>query len=268
MLPPPKIEKRWTCIAHYEATTLTAQLSSYFNEPGVYFPVFLFPGVSQAFQEVRRRTAISAKSWEARSDPHQQLPCADPAEPDHLARIERRCAILPPSGSSGSTCSSWSIRRTELLKLPFVAGTGQPFKCKHSEAIHGLIAAKRERRPLAFDDSLRLCPPNKRSAATGLVVIENNFEVSEVAIANYAASIGADVRDRRSDRPPGDTKPPATASNMVQRPIEPGAQSIRRKITRSCKGHRLHAVRVRDFLHNRPPLWLNLTKHHSVHSCP
>jgi hypothetical protein len=50
--PGPKIETRWVCIAASNQTRLAAQLSSYFNDPGVYFPVFEFPDLKRAHEEV------------------------------------------------------------------------------------------------------------------------------------------------------------------------------------------------------------------------
>jgi hypothetical protein len=193
LLPPPKIEKRWTCIAHYEATALAAQLSSYFNEPGVYFPVFLFPGVSQAFQEVPTTDGYFGQVIGKRAATHIN---------NCLAQIQpNRIILLGLSDDAQSyvravlPANMLIVVNTEeeLLKLPFVARAGQPFKCKRSEAIHGLIAAKRERRPLAFDDNAPALAAKQTIGANGLVVIENDFQVSEVAIANYATSIGADI---------------------------------------------------------------------------
>ncbi len=193
MLPPPKIEKRWTCIAHYKATALAAQLSSYFSKPGVYFPVFLFPGVSQAFQEIPTKDGYFGQVIGKRAATHIN---------NCLAHIQpNRIILLGLSDDAQSYVRAVLPANTlvvvnteeELLKMPFAAETSQPFKCKHSEAIQGLITAKRERRPLAFDDSAPALPAKQTMGSNGLVVIENDFEVSEVAIANYATSIGADV---------------------------------------------------------------------------
>jgi hypothetical protein len=193
LLPPPKIESRWTCIAHYEATALAAQLSSYFNEPGVYFPVFLFPGVGQAFQEVPSRDGYFGQVIGKRAAIHINN-CLAQIQPDFTILLGLSDdaqsyirAVLP--------AEKLIVINTEeeLLKLPFAAGAGEPIKCKPAEAIHGLIAAKRERRPLAFDDRAPALPAKQIVGASGLMVVENEFEVSEVAIANYAASIGADV---------------------------------------------------------------------------
>jgi hypothetical protein len=48
----PTIETRWVCIAASERTRLAAQLSSYFNDPGVYFPVFQFPNLDRPDEEI------------------------------------------------------------------------------------------------------------------------------------------------------------------------------------------------------------------------
>jgi len=172
---------------------LAAQLSSYFNEPGVYFAVLLFPGVSQAFQEVPSKDDYFGQVIGKRAAIHINN-CLAQIQPDFIILLGMSDdaqsyirAVLP--------AEKLIVINTEeeLLKLPFVAGAGEPVKCKPREAIQGLIAAKRERRRLAFDDSAPALPAKQIVGASGLVVIENDFEISEVAIANYAASIGADV---------------------------------------------------------------------------
>jgi len=80
----------------------------------------------------------------------------------------------------------------ELLALPFAAAS-DPLKCKPSQAIEGLIAAKAATRPLAFADNAPDLPPRLLRGKKGLVFLENPAEVGEVSIINYAASIDADI---------------------------------------------------------------------------
>lgn len=69
----------------------------------------------------------------------------------------------------------------ELLALPFAA-TSEPLKCKPSQAIEGLIAAKAATKPLVFADDAPDLPSRLLRGKKGLVFLENPAEVGEVAI--------------------------------------------------------------------------------------
>ena len=80
----------------------------------------------------------------------------------------------------------------EFLALPFLTNT-EPMKCKPRQAINGLVAAKLAKRPLAFSEDAPDFPARQLTGKKGLILLERNAGVSEVAIVNYAASIDADI---------------------------------------------------------------------------
>jgi len=189
----PKIETRWICIAGSEQTQLAAQLSSYFSDPGVYFAIFQFPKLDRPYEEAPTRdgyfTQILGKraaTWINNSLAHIQ--------PDRIillglsdASASYLRAILP--------AEKFIVVNTEaeLLELPFAEGKPEPLICKPHQAIEGLLGAKSQGVPLAFSDSAPDFPLRKLDGDSGLVLLENTFDISEVAIINYAASIDADI---------------------------------------------------------------------------
>ena len=193
MTPGPKIETRWVCIAASEQTQLAAQLSSYFNDPGVYFPVFQFPDLDRNHEEALTKdgyfTQIIGKraaTWINNS----------------LARIQPdRIILLGLSDASASYLRAVLPAEklivvnteTELLALSFAAGKPEPLTCRPSQAIEGLLRAKSQRVPLAFSENAPDLPSKKLDGKSGLILLENAFDIGEVATINYAASIDADV---------------------------------------------------------------------------
>lgn len=193
MIPAPKIETRWVCIAASDQTRLAAQLSSYFNDPGVYFPVFQFPDLDKPHEEVLakdgyltqiigERTAIWINNSLVRIRPDRiiLLGLSD-ASASYLR------AVLP----AGKLVVVQT--ENELRALPFTASKLEPVTCKPSQAVEGLLRAKSQKVPLAFSDSAPDLPCQKLDGKSGLILLENAFDIGEVATINYAASIDADV---------------------------------------------------------------------------
>jgi CHAT domain len=188
----PKIEKRWACIAAVDQTILAAQLSSYFNEPGTYFPLFEFPKADRPYQEIPTRDGYFAQIIGKRAATHIN---------NCLAQIQPESIILLGLTEIAQTYIRAIIpehkliivnRESELLALPF-ASASETFKCKPSQAIEGLMAAKATKKPLAFSEDAPDLPSRLIRGKKGLVVLENPAEVGEVSIINYAASIDADI---------------------------------------------------------------------------
>jgi hypothetical protein len=187
------METRWACIAASDQTRLAAQLSSYFNDPGIYLAVFEFPDLDRPHEEVLGRdgyfTQIIGKrvvTWVNNSLARIQ--------PDHIillglsdASASYIHAVLP--------AERLVVVDTEaqLLALPFAAGKPEPLKCKPSQAIEGLLRAKSQNVPLAFSENAPDLPCQKLDGKAGLILLENAFDIGEVATINYAASIDADV---------------------------------------------------------------------------
>lgn len=189
----PKIETRWVCIAASEQTRLAAQLSSYFNDPGVYFPIFQFPNLDRPHEDVLTKDGYFAQILGKRAATWIN---------NSLARIQpHRIILLGLSGASASylhavlPAEKIILVNTEadLLALPFAKGKPEPLMCRPRQAIEGLLRAKSQRVPLAFSDNAPELPCQNLAGKSGLILLENTFDISEVAIINYADSIDADV---------------------------------------------------------------------------
>lgn len=181
------------CIAGTDQTLLAAQLSSYFNEPGTYFAMFEFPDADRPCEEVPQKDGYFAQILGKR---------AATAINNCLAYIQPASIIL-----LGLSTAAQSYLRAilpeqklltinsevELLALPFATGAPKPLKCKPSQSIQGLIAAKLAKKPLAFADDAPSMPTRQLHGKKGLIVVENPAEVGEVTIVNYATSIDADI---------------------------------------------------------------------------
>jgi hypothetical protein len=193
MTPAPRIEQEWTCIAAADQTILAAQLSSYFNVAGTYLAVFEFPNIDRPYEEVATKDGYFAQLMGKRAATHINN-CLAYIQPEKIillglsgiAETYLR-AILPAQKLVAVN------NEAELLALPFVPGASEPLRCKASQAIQGLIAAKNAKRPLTFSEDAPDLPSQQLNGKKGLVLIENSAEVGEVSIANYAASIDADV---------------------------------------------------------------------------
>ncbi|MBZ5678024.1 MAG: CHAT domain-containing protein [Acidobacteriia bacterium] len=193
MTPAPRIEQRWTCIAAADQTALSAQLSSYFSEAGTYFAVFEFPDIDRPYEEVATRDGYFAQLMGKRAATHINN-CLAHIQPEKIILLGLSGiaetyvrAILPAQKLVAVN------NEAELLALPFVTGVSEPLRCKASQAIQGLIAAKNAKRPLTFSEDAPDLPSQQLNGKKGLVLIENSADVGEVSIANYAASIDADV---------------------------------------------------------------------------
>ena len=81
----------------------------------------------------------------------------------------------------------------ELLALPFTAGSPEPLKCRSSQAIEGLLSAKSQKLPLTFSEDAADLPSRRLDGKPGMILLENGFDIGEVATINYAVTIDADV---------------------------------------------------------------------------
>ena len=180
------------CIAAADETRLAAQLSSYFNEPGTYFALFEFPDVGCSYEAIPTKDNYFSQLIGKRAATHINNCLAEiQAESIILLGLSDMAqsylrAILPEQKLVAVKTEA------EILALPFAA-TAEPLKCKPSQAIEGLIAAKAVTKPLAFADDAPDLPSRLLRGKKGLVFLENPAEVGEVAIINYAASIDADI---------------------------------------------------------------------------
>ena len=236
MTPGPKIERRWVCIASSGQTRLAAQLSSYFNDPGVYFPIFQFPDLDRPHEEAPSKddyyTQIIGKraaTWINNS----------------LVRIQPDSIIL--LGLSDASASYLRAilpseklvvvkSENELLALPFASGKPEPLTCRPSQAVEGLLRAKSQGVPLAFSDHAAELPHQKLDGKSGLILLENTFDIGEVAIINFAVSIDADVAIVPEVKREGLQSLPRQLQTWAKDRSSPALRETRKKITDRIKG--------------------------------
>ena len=224
------------CIAATDQTILAAQLSSYFNEPGTYFALFEFPSVERPYEEIPTKDGYFTQIIGKRAATHINN-CLAQIQPDsiillglsEIAQTYLR-AILPEQKLVTVNTAA------ELLALPFAVASSEPLKCKPSQVIEGLVAAKAATRPLAFADNAPDLPARLLRGRKGLVFLENPAEVGEVSIINYAASIEADiVLADAIDREQLQSLPRQLQAWAADR-SSPALREIKKKITDRIKG--------------------------------
>ena len=189
----PQIEQRLVCIAAEGQTPLAAQISSYFSEPGRYFALFEYIAIDRPYEEVPQRDGYFAQILAKRAA-NSINNCLVPIQPSSIVLLglteaqQSYLRVMLPEEKLITVNSE-----EELLALPFAAAAGEPLRCKPSQAMQGLIAAKRARKPLAFADDAPDLANIQLNGKAGLIVVENREEVGDVTIVNYAAAIDADI---------------------------------------------------------------------------
>jgi hypothetical protein len=78
-------------------------------------------------------------------------------------------------------------------RLPFSLPMTDPVRCKASQLNEGLLLAKFSRKPLVIDESAPLLPAKHLHGGEGVLLIENDASVPDVAAINYGFAINADV---------------------------------------------------------------------------
>jgi hypothetical protein len=244
----PHIETQWVCIAQKGSTLLAAQLSSHFNKANTYFPIFFFYAADRPFDEaseankdgyfsqvIWRRAATQINNSLAHIQPHRiiLLGMTEIAQTHLRAILPEEKLIVVNNGE-------------EMLALPFISSQ-EPLRCKPTQPIQALAAAKATRRPLVFDEHAPDLPDRQIGGKAGLVVLENNEDVVEVAAVNYAAAIDADVAivepiDRRQL-----FSLPKHLAEWAQDRSSPALKDTRRKILDRVRGIDFSAYKFATF---------------------
>ena len=192
----PRVENRWVCIATNAQVAFAAIVSSYVQEAGVYLPVFEFPRIdvpylpSSDFEEdgylgriMGDRAAHEINNCLARIQPDSILLLGMSETEKSYLRV-----LLPPM-------KLIEINTLEELpaRIPFASPAGDPVRCKSSQLIEGLLLAKFSQRPLLVDESAAPLPENHLHGGEGILLIENDRDIHDVAAINYACALNADV---------------------------------------------------------------------------
>ena len=78
-------------------------------------------------------------------------------------------------------------------RLPFSLPMTDPVRCKASQLNEGLLLAKFSHKPLVIDESAPLLPAKHLHGGEGVLLIENDTSVPDMAAINYGFAINADV---------------------------------------------------------------------------
>lgn len=236
MTPGPRIETRWVCIAASDQTRLAAQLSSYFNDPGVYFPVFQFPDLDRPHEDAPAKDGYFTQIIGKRAATWINNSLAR-IQPDHIillglsdASASYLRAVLPAEKLVVVKTA------TELLALPFALDKPEPLTCRPSQVVEGLLRAKSQRVPLAFSDNAPDLPCQKLDGKSGLILLENTFDIGEVATINYAAFIDADVAIVPEVQREDIQSLPRQLHTWANDRSSPALRETRKKITDRIKG--------------------------------
>lgn len=192
----PRVENRWVCISTNGQVAFAAVASSYIQEAGVYFPVFEFPRIdvpyspSSDFEKdgylgriLGDRAAHEINNCLARIQPDTILLLGMSETEKSYLRV-----LLPPKKL---------IEIDTLEELParisFARPAGDPVRCKSSQLMEGLLLAKFSQRPLLIDESAVPLQQSHLHGGEGILLIENDRDIHDVAAINYAFAINADV---------------------------------------------------------------------------
>jgi len=192
----PHIETRCVCIATHGQAALAAVVSSHFSESGVYFPVFEFPSIDVPY----------SPSSDFGKDGYLGRILGDRAAHEInncLARLQPG-SILLVGMTENQRSYLHALLPTEKLieinslddvpaRLPISLPMTDPVRCKAAQLSEGLLLAKFSYKPLVIDERAPLLPAKHLHGGEGLLLIENDTSVPDMAAINYGFAISADV---------------------------------------------------------------------------
>jgi hypothetical protein len=192
----PEIEARWVFISTNREIQLAAIVASYLSDTNKYACFFEFPAVEYPYTGssdfgtdgyISRingdRAAVNIGNALAKIQPERIVLL-------RLTEIEKGylTAHLP----------------TEILieldsaaqlqdQLGIVAPLEGEIRCKPDEVMRGLLKARFERKKLVIDDLAEPLPPSRLVGNSGLIAIEEDGDLHDLAAINLAYSCGVDV---------------------------------------------------------------------------
>jgi hypothetical protein len=190
------VEDRCVCIATAAGFPLAAMISSYFNSPGKYFAVFEFPTLDFPY------TGAS----DEKSDGYFAHILGDKAAGEinnALARIQPKHILLVGVTEIEQTYLRSRLPEKRLVEVADISHFLSKFNdlvdeseiltCKTSQVTEGLLAARFSNRRLRIDDNAPDLPREIINGGTGLLVLEAEQDVHDIAAVNYAAAFNLDV---------------------------------------------------------------------------
>lgn len=171
-------------------------MSSYARESGVYLPVFEFPAIDVPYSQ----------SSDFEKDGYLGRIMGDRAAHEinnSLARIQPNSILLLGMTETEKSYLRVLLPSRKLIeintlaeipaRLPFAVSKADPVRCKSLQLIEGLLLAKFSHRPLVVDEDAALLPEQYLHGGEGILLIENDRDMHDVAAINYAFAINADV---------------------------------------------------------------------------
>ena len=171
-------------------------VSSHFSESGAYFPVFEFPSVDVPY----------SPSSDFGKDGYLGRIMGGRAAHEinnSLARLQPDFILLVGMTENQKTYLLALLPAQKLVeinslddvpnRLPFSLPMTDPVRCKAAQLSEGLLLAKFSHKPLVIDESAPPLPAKHLHGGEGLLLIENDTSVPDMAAINYGSAINADV---------------------------------------------------------------------------
>lgn len=171
-------------------------VSSHCSEAGVYFPVFEFPKIDVPY----------SPSSDFGKDGYFGRIMGDRAAHDinnSLARFQPDYILLVGMTENQKSYLRALLPAQKLIeinflddvptRLPFSVPLIDPVRCKASQLNEGLLLAKFSQKPLVIDESAPALPAKHLHGGEGVLLIENDRSVSDIAAINYGFAINSDV---------------------------------------------------------------------------
>lgn len=192
----PEVETRWVFISTNREIQLAATVASYFPDSTQYVCFFEFPDVEYPYTGASDfgtdgyisringdRAAINIGNALAKIQPEQIVLL-------RLTEIEKAylTAHLPKSIMIELDSPAQLQKRLEIAP----SFTGE-VRAKPEEVTRGLLQARFERKKLVVDDLADALPPSRFAGNSGLIAIEEDGDLHDLAAINFAYSCGLDV---------------------------------------------------------------------------
>ncbi len=197
---PPIIDARFICIADLNAVELSAVVSSYLSEEGMYSPFFAFPNLAVGFSE---EFDFSDDNFISMMMGNEYSVLINNA----IARLAGHNFILFIGLSDNQKSflrHQFRYTKTPLIDIDSIDEVEPKLKelginardylhCRKQELLLGLVKAKREGKVLLIEEESESIK-DEDIPSQGIIIIEDNKELGAIVGINYAFSVSADVK--------------------------------------------------------------------------
>jgi hypothetical protein len=194
---PPILNREFACIMPDDNPVVGAVISSYFNDPGTYFAVFSFPVVDQPY----------ARNFEFSEDGYLSRMIGSEAAifiNNAIVKLQAKTIFLAGMTKAQKSYIRAHIPKNMIIEIDSLADVSgnlaflnKQFKgtveCRPTEVCTGLVLSKYAQKQLHIYDKAPSLPKKHISKRRGVIIIENTGESHDIAAANFAFSVNADV---------------------------------------------------------------------------